>query len=148
MWRNRTVYVRRYGIMLYSVCNVHAVSSVCNCIPLPTFPDSQRNYFLFLPMYVPLYAFSHPHMVALNTFYITLANVSTFCSKRLLVYWLVHICQHFAMFFSKVKISSHDYFFYSSNKIQQLYKRETKKSLNVICFKKLSSNSFRCVWKQ
>lgn len=108
--KNIVVYTKRRAIMLYFVCNMHEVSSVCTS-----------------SLCVPLYAFQHPHMRAVNIFSITLSNVPTFCSKRLLVYCLVSICQHFAMFFSGAKISRHGYFFCSSNKRQDLYKRETRR---------------------
>lgn len=98
--------------MLHFVCNMHAVSSVCKRTPLPVFPDPERDYFLC----VPLSAFLLPHTIAGNIFYITLSNVPASCSKRLFVYCLISICQHFAMLFSGAKISSHGYFFYSSKK--------------------------------
>lgn len=93
----------------------------------------------FLAMCVPLDAFWHPHVLLLKFSTLHYPVFQLFCTKRLLVYFLISISQHFAMFFSGAKIYSHGSISYFSNKMQQLT-RDKQESSNV--FRKLCFNSF------
>lgn len=70
--------------MLYFLCNMLVVSSVCERIALPAFLDSKGDYFLFsCNVRASICLLTSPH-VALNIFYITLPSVPAFLYQKAL----------------------------------------------------------------